>query len=65
MKDFLKYTIIWVSQNLAIPFWVIGHVHLTLNVYEDLHELIISFGMNILVGIGFYLDYKEQKKNKN
>ena len=65
MKDFLKYTIIWVSQNLAIPFWVIGHVHLTLNVYEDLHELIMSFGMNILVGIGFYLDYKEQKKNKN
>ena len=65
MKDFLKYTIIWVSRNLAIAFWVIGHVHLTLNVYEDLHELIISFGMNILVGIGFYLDYKEQKKNKN
>lgn len=65
MRNFLKYTIIWVSQNLAVPFWVVGHVHLSLNVYEDLHELIMSFGMNILVGIGFYIDYKEQQKNKN
>jgi hypothetical protein len=24
--------------------------------------LIMSLGMNILVGIGFYLDYKQQKK---
>lgn len=62
MKDFTKFTIIWISQNLSIPFWMVGHVHLSLNVYEDIHELIMSFGMNILVGIGFYLDYKQQKK---
>lgn len=55
---FIKFTIIWISQNLAIPFWVVGHVHLSLNVYKDIHEILMSFGMNILVAIGFYLDFK-------
>ena len=57
-KGFIKFTIIWISQNLAIPFWVVGHVHLSLNVYGDIHEIIMSVGMNIIVAIGFYLDYK-------
>jgi hypothetical protein len=46
---------------MAIPFWMIGHVHLSLNVYQDIHEIIASVGMNILVAIGFYLDYKQNK----
>ena len=62
MKKFLIFLIIWISQNLAIPFWMLGHVHLSLNVYQDLHEIIASVGMNILVAIGFYLDYKQQKQ---
>jgi hypothetical protein len=57
-KGFIKFTIIWISQNLAIPFWVVGHVHLSLNVYGDIHEILMSVGMNIIVAIGFYLDYK-------
>ena len=61
MKQFLKFLIIWISQNMAIPFWMVGHVHLSLNVYEDLHEIIASVGMNIIVAIGFYLDYKQNK----
>ena len=61
MKKFLIFLIIWISQNLAIPFWMLGHVHLSLNVYQDLHEIIASVGMNILVAIGFYLDYKQSK----
>ena len=61
MKQFLKFLIIWISQNMAIPFWMIGHVHLSLNVYQDVHEIIASVGMNILVAIGFYLDYKQNK----
>jgi len=65
MKHFLKYTTVWISQNLAIPFWVVGHVHLSLNVYDDIHKLIMSFGMHILVGIGFTIDYLENRKNKN
>ena len=63
MKKFLIFLIIWISQNLAIPFWMLGHIHLSLNVYQDLHEIIASVGMNILVAIGFYLDYKQTKNN--
>ncbi len=59
---FWKFLIIWISQNLAIPFWVVGHMHLTSNVYEDIHEILFSVGMNVIVAIGFFMDYKEQKK---
>ena len=62
MKDFIKFDIVWYSQQMAIPFWVIGHVHLSLNVYQDLHEIIASVGLNILVAIGFLIDDKQQKK---
>jgi hypothetical protein len=34
-------------------------------VYEDIHEIIASFGMNVLVGLGFIVGYVEEKKNKN
>ena len=61
MKHFLKFLLIWISQNLAIPFWMIGHVHLMTSVYEDIHEILASLGMNILVLIGFILDYKQTK----
>jgi hypothetical protein len=64
MKEFIMYLVRWISNNLAIPFWMIGHVHLSIHVYEDLYEIIASFGMNIIVAIGFWLDWKEHKKNK-
>jgi hypothetical protein len=46
MNKFLKFTIKWIANNLSIPFWTIGHVHLSLNVYHDLIEIISSLGMN-------------------
>ena len=61
MKNFFKFLIIWISQNLSVPFWMIGHVHLSLNTYKDIHEILASLGMNIIVLIGFILDYKSQK----
>jgi hypothetical protein len=64
MKHFLKFTIVWISQNLAIPFWTIGHIHLMTTVYEDVIEIIASFGMNIIVAIGFWINYKEDKQEK-
>ena len=63
MKHFFKYTVVWISQNLSIPFWMIGHVHLTMNVYQDLHEIIASVGMNLIVAIGFIIDYKQNGKS--
>ena len=44
---------------MAIPFWIIGHVHLSLNVYQDIHEILASLGLNILVAVGFIIDYKK------
>ena len=64
MKHFFKFLLIWISQNLAIPFWMIGHVHLMTTIYQDIHEILASLGMNILVLIGFILDYKQTKTNK-
>ena len=55
----LKYILLWISSNLSIPFWVVGHVHLTMNVYKDIHEIIASVGMNIIVAIGFWISWVE------
>jgi hypothetical protein len=59
---FLKYLLLWISGNLSIPFWMVGHIHLTMNVYEDVYEILASFGMNIIVAIGFWISWKDYKK---
>lgn len=63
MKKFLEFLLIWIASNLSVPFWVIGHVHLSLNVYKDIHEIIASVGMNIIVAIGFWLEWKKTGKS--
>lgn len=63
VMEFLRYTIKWVASNLAIPFWAVGHVHLTMNVYKDIYEVLASFGMNLIVAYGFWLEWKDRKKN--
>jgi hypothetical protein len=65
MKYFIKYSLSWVSQNLAVPFWTIGHIHLMTSIYADLHEIIMSLGMNIIVAAGFISDFIESKKQTN
>jgi hypothetical protein len=59
---FIKYLLLWISGNLSIPFWMVGHIHLTMNVYEDIYEVLASFGMNIIVAIGFWISWKDYKK---
>lgn len=61
-KQFVRFTIIWVACNLSIPFWMVGHVHLSLNVYEDIYEIAASMGMNIIVAIGFWLNWEDESK---
>jgi hypothetical protein len=58
---FINYLVRWISNNLAMPFWVVGHIHLSINVYDDIVEILASFGMNIIVAIGFWLDWKDHK----
>lgn len=62
MFKLIKYTILWISQNLSIPFWMVGHVHLSVNVYDDIYEILASMGMNILVAVGFVLSYIDEQK---
>ena len=62
MKKFLEFFLIWYSQQMAIPFWVVGHVHLSLSTYKDIHEIIASAGLNLLVAIGFIIDYRKNAK---
>jgi len=47
---------------MSIPFWVVGHVHLSVNVYDDWKEYAASALMHIMVLSGFLLDYKDNKK---
>lgn len=63
-NSFLKFLLKWISQNLAMPFWIVGHIHLSLNIYKDIYEILASCGMNIIVAVGFWLDWKEQKKTQ-
>jgi hypothetical protein len=69
MWRFVKFTLIWISQNLAIPFWIVGHIHLSIHNFHDIIELVSSLGMNFIVAIGFYLDFKNDRttntKKKN
>ena len=64
MKHFIHYTIKWIAGNLSIPFWMVGHVHLMTTVYADIHEIIMSLGMNIIVAVGFIIDYKDSRNEK-
>jgi len=43
---------------------MVGHVHLTLNVYKDIYEIIASLSMNIIVAIGFWLNWKDESKKE-
>jgi hypothetical protein len=44
---------------------MVGHIHLSVNVYADIHEILMSLGMNIIVAIGFVIDYRESRKSSN
>jgi len=44
---------------------MVGHVHLSVNVYQDIHEILMSLGMNIIVAVGFIIDYKDSKNDNN
>lgn len=63
LKRFFRFTIVWIACNLSIPFWVVGHVHLSVSIYEDIIELCTSIGMNVIVAVGFWFNWKDESKN--
>ena len=64
LKRFIKFSLIWYSQQFAIPFWIVGHVHLHLSDYNNTTEAIASILMHVSVALGFYLDWKEYDEDR-
>lgn len=62
---FIKYSLIWYANNFAVPFWVFGHIHLTMNDYHWLFELSSYIILNLSVFLGFWFDWLNYKKDKN
>jgi len=62
MRKFLTYLVVWIASNLSIPFWIVGHIHLTMNVYKDIYEILMSLGMNLIVATGFWIEWTRYKK---
>ena len=62
MRKFITYLVVWITSNLSIPFWVVGHIHLTMNVYKDIYEILMSLGMNLIVATGFWIEWIRYKK---
>ncbi len=48
---FVKYALIWYSEQFAIPFWVIGHVHLYFTSYHATVDAVGSMVLHLLVGL--------------
>ncbi len=46
---------------------MVGHIHLSMNmsVYEDITMIVSSLGMNLIVALGFFIDYNDYKKQKD
>jgi hypothetical protein len=41
---------------------MVGHIHLSTNIYEDIYEILASIGMNLIVAVGFIIDYLDSRK---
>jgi DMSO/TMAO reductase YedYZ heme-binding membrane subunit len=63
--EFFKFFIRYVASKLAVPFWVVGHIHLTMNVYDDIKEILMSLGINILVLLAFWYEWSEERNKKD
>ena len=50
---------------MAIPFWVIGHVHLHFATWHDAYEYSLSIFLHLMVAVGFWIDWKQNGKNKD
>ena len=62
-KKFVKFFLIWYSQQMAIPFWIIGHVHLHFVNWHDFYEYGLSIFCHLMVAVGFWIDWKQNGKD--
>ncbi len=64
IRKFTRFSLVWYSQQFAIPFWIVGHVHLQLTSYHDVLETCASILMHLAVGVGFYIDWREYNESR-
>jgi len=62
LKDFVEYSLIWYSEQFAIPFWVVGQVHLHVTDYHADVETFASMGLHLAVALGFWLGFKRSQR---
>ena len=60
-KDFVEYSLIWYSEQFAIPFWVVGQVHLHVTDYHADVASLASIGLHLMVALGFWLGFKKSR----
>jgi hypothetical protein len=58
---FIKFTLIWISQQLAIPFWIVGHIHLSINRFHELYYLKFHIGHENYVLINEYVPLSKKE----
>ena len=63
-KRFITFFLIWYSQQMAIPFWVVGHVHLHFATWHDAYEYSLSIFLHLMVAVGFWIDWKQNGNTK-
>ena len=44
---------------MAIPFWIVGHVHLHFTDWHDFYVYSVSIFLHITVAVGFWIDWKQ------
>ena len=59
IRRFARFALIWYAQQFAIPFWVVGHVHLHFADYHMAFKAACSVLMHVAVALGFWLDWKQ------
>lgn len=68
MKDgslllFVRYALRWYSEQFAIPFWMLGHIHLHFADYHDALEVGISLLLHVLVALGFWVGWQDYQQD--
>ena len=61
-KDFVEYSLIWYSEQFAIPFWVVGQVHLHVTDYHADMKTFASMGLHLAVALGFWMGFKRSQR---
>jgi len=59
-----RFFLIWYSEQFAVPFWIVGHVHLHFEDYHALLETGASVVMNLMVAVGFFIAWKDYDRER-